>query len=884
MTNPDIGAPISGLIIIISDPTEFQYICRVKSVRMRLTLYFLEYMRFSKRHVRTIVCVTAAAATALGTLSAKNYFADGYHGGIYGHYPVEWKTQFIVDKLTENPDWKIGLEIEPETWDTVRARTPGAFQAFAALLSQRRMEYTNPTYAQPYLYNIQEESIIRQFSYGIERLRHHFPGITFTTYAAEEPCFTSALPAILRGFGFSYLSLKCPDTCWGGYMAPFGGETVNLIGPDGTEMTAVPRYACEGAEPGSTWQTTAWRNDPSYLRTCRRAGIENPIGMCYQDAGWRNGPWLGANRTASEYTLWTDYIAAVAPDKPTESHHFTQEDIRVNLMWGSQVMQRIARQVRNAENTLILAEKIAAIAALSNATSADTAYFNHIDEAWRQLMLAQHHDSWIVPYNRLGNSGTWADAIKDWTATAVELAEDEIARATNATAAGPTPMVKVFNTTALSRREVVEAELPAYFPDTEYTIRLTAPDGSSVACRRISKRRISFEAEVPPFGFTTYSITADPGQIIMPEEVLPDSTATIGNDRISLTFDLSRGGAVSSLRLKDIPDVEFAPADTCRFLLGELRGFFYNEDRFRSSAETPATIAAISRSPLGESITLAGEIAGHPFRHTYTLSQGSDRIDGRLHIDWQGNPGIGEYRETAWRGDRRAFCDDRYKLCLMLPTAFNHDRLWKDAPFDVCESRQDSTFFNRWSDIRHNVILNWIDTTDSLSAQGLGLMTDHTTSYVHGPDHPVALTVQYSGPGLWGPDYRITGPTVINYALLPHRGISGAEALSDESLRFREPLRAVVCGGTGVPESRSVLSIDGEGYRLSAVHPAPDGTVTIRIHNTHGDKPATLTPAIAARIAETDLSGNRAGPAASGAVDTTAPRNGFRTFFLSLIK
>ena len=31
--------------------------------------------------------------------SQQAYFVDGYHGGIYGHYPVKWKTQFIVDQL-----------------------------------------------------------------------------------------------------------------------------------------------------------------------------------------------------------------------------------------------------------------------------------------------------------------------------------------------------------------------------------------------------------------------------------------------------------------------------------------------------------------------------------------------------------------------------------------------------------------------------------------------------------------------------------------------------------------------------------------------------------------------------------------------------------------
>ena len=31
--------------------------------------------------------------------SQQAYFVDGYHGGIYGHYPVKWKTQFVVDQL-----------------------------------------------------------------------------------------------------------------------------------------------------------------------------------------------------------------------------------------------------------------------------------------------------------------------------------------------------------------------------------------------------------------------------------------------------------------------------------------------------------------------------------------------------------------------------------------------------------------------------------------------------------------------------------------------------------------------------------------------------------------------------------------------------------------
>ena len=106
----------------------------------------------------------------------------------------------------------------------------------------------------------------------------------FVTYSVEEPCFTSCLPQILKLFGFKYAVLKCPNTCWGGYTAAYGGELVNWVGPDGTSILTVPRYACEELEQKSTWQTTAWGNSDAYLKACRDAGIQHPVGMCFQDA------------------------------------------------------------------------------------------------------------------------------------------------------------------------------------------------------------------------------------------------------------------------------------------------------------------------------------------------------------------------------------------------------------------------------------------------------------------------------------------------------------------------------------------------------------------------------------------------------------------------
>ena len=57
-----------------------------------------------------------------------SYFADGFHGGVYGHYPLDTYTDYMMDQLERHPNWRIGLEIEPETWDSVKVRTPEAYR------------------------------------------------------------------------------------------------------------------------------------------------------------------------------------------------------------------------------------------------------------------------------------------------------------------------------------------------------------------------------------------------------------------------------------------------------------------------------------------------------------------------------------------------------------------------------------------------------------------------------------------------------------------------------------------------------------------------------------------------------------------------------------
>ncbi|HCN82847.1 MAG TPA: glycosyl hydrolase, partial [Sphingobacteriaceae bacterium] len=418
-----------------------------------------------KNYILAFLFLSVASQTFSQT---KAYFIDGYHGGIWGHYP-EWNTRFMADQLQKNPNWKINLEIEPETWAVAKEKDEKAYNDFRALfadqsIANRRIEYVSPAYGQSYLYNISGESIIRQFSYGIETVKQHFPSAVFTTYSSEEPCFTSALPQILKSFGYKYASLKNPNTCWGGYVRAFGGELVNWVGPDGTKLVTVPRYAVEDLKPKSTWETIANANSPAYINAAFKYGIEHPVGMTLQDAGWKQGPYLGDGSKAyqpTEYKTWTDYIDNSSIKVPKEDWKFSQEDVLTSLVWGSQILQRIAQQVRVSENKLVSSEKLAAMATVYKNAVWPKASF---DQGWTRLLLSQHHDCWIVPYN--GRPGdTWADKVVGWTGITNKNTDSIALQSTAKLSAGIVSQdkkyIRVFNTLGAKRSELVKLDIPA---------------------------------------------------------------------------------------------------------------------------------------------------------------------------------------------------------------------------------------------------------------------------------------------------------------------------------------------------------------------------------------------------------------------------------------
>lgn len=826
-----------------------------------------------------------AAGLTLACLSyaqAPPFFVDGFHGGVYGHYPLNTYTDYMSDQLEAHPGWNICLEIEPETWDSVAVRKPAALARLRRLAESGRVEFTNPAYAQPYMYNVYGESIIRQLQYGMDKIRVHFPEAEFLTYAVEEPCFTSALPGILSSLGFRYASLKCPNTCWGGYAAGFGSGNVIWTGPDGSTLLANPRYACEGLGD-KVWETRGNGRYADYLTACAGAGVARPVGMTYQDAGWTNGPWLGPesglDAGGSPYLTWREYFESEPVGTEHEIYRMSQEDVRSGLVWGSQVLQRLSRQVRHAENTLLMTEKTAALLSLETGKRPDQ---RRIDEAWRTLMLSQHHDCWIVPYNRLNRKGSWASNVALWT----QASEQNCAAVLTGFAmphTAPTPAYGIVNTAPFSREGLVRIRIPESWPER---FRIEDAQGNGIPYF-VADGQACFLASAPALGITPVTLLRDGKNTAVRLDTryyLPtEKSVKVRTGSYTLTLSPARGGVITSLVTKD--GKEYVDPSS-EFALGELRGWFYEEGCYYSSAESPASVQVSQAKGIATTITVRGTLAGVPFKQVITLEEGSRRIGFDLEINWVHSVGIGKYaQKDAYHNPQRAFYDSRYHLNVLFPVPLDSPTLYKDAPFDVCESTLTDTYFDRWDEIKHNVILDWVDLCGK-DGRSFALLSDHTTSYTYGPDFPLALTVQYTGNGLWGRNYSLIGPSELSYAIVPHEGKWDEARIQEENLSWNEPLTVLA----GDHPALSLLDLEGTGYLVSALTSTPEGYL-LRLYNASGDASArTLRLSLpVSRICEVDLRGEEIAPLSPARdsegtrIEVSLPRHAFKTLKINTL-
>ncbi len=802
----------------------------------------------------------AATESAVPTV----YFVDGYHGGVKGHMPPgSWRD--ILNALRDNPQWKLCLDIEPASWDVLRREDPRAYRELKTYLTHQavdaRIEMVAGTFSQPYGWAVCGESNIRQLLLGRKIIREHFPDTYLGTYAVQEPCWASCLPQILKSLGYDGAVLKDPGTAWGGYSAGFDAETVKWVGPDGSAITTVPRYACEDLR--KVYETEAADASPEYARKCVAHGIRHPTGMYFQDLGWAAKPKVSGNYIRN--VTWREYLHNVA-DPPTKEWRFSIEDILTALPWGEKTLHVVAQQVRSAENRLLMAEKLAAMAFIEARSEWPEAQFQ---KAWEDLLWAQGHDSWITATTRAGRQA-WAFQIASGTMNTENTANAIIAAAaqvlTPATEAAPekplgTQWVRVINTLCIPRDDLAELTF-----DTDRGtrgIRVLDAQGTEIPCQVIPTRRfgvargnrdapgadinsarVLFRPHIPAVGYATYRVeplydkepAGSGGSAMARTEA--DGSVVVESDLYTLRLDPRRGGAVTSLVDKRLRKEFCDPAS--ERLFNEYRGYFVTQKQWRSSSEEPARITITESGPLRAQVRVAGKVGGCPYMTTITLVDGQRRIDFDARFTFEQETWIGDpwdiKPENRRSEPRRSSNDGRWKLQALFPVTLKNHAIYKNAAYDVCRSRNSDTYFQRWDEIKHDIVTNWVDLVDEQDGKGLAVLSDRTTGYTHGPDHPLSLVMGWGWEGgFWWGKCPLKGVQQSSYAIIPHDGKWDHARLSEETSRWSEPLVPQILDGN--PEhsgERSLVSLDGPGVEVPTV--VVDGNhLMIRLFNAEGD-------------------------------------------------
>lgn len=784
------------------------------------------------------------------------YFVDGFHGGIKGHMP-QGSMADILNGLENNPDWKVTLEVEPISFDWLKKHEPETFyrlkEYVEADYDDIRVEIASGSHAQAFSWAISGESVIRQLTMGMKYVKESFPKAVVDTYAVQEPCWTSSLPQILNSLGFKRAVLK-NSTCWGGYTKGIDKEIVFWVGPDGSRIACVPRYECEDlifcwAIQGSGYDKPAMDKFP---QKCVDKGIKHPAAIEFQDLGWRGLPWV--HEKYQKYTTWREYFDKIA-DKPEDEWKFSQEDILVSLPWGEKTINKMSRQVRESENKLVQTEKLASLA---NIKSGFKYPERDINEAWYQLLLSQHHDAWIcAPCGQWAKKAEFQTSFSDNVSAFVQddalwaINENEVSVKVNES---KTQFVRVFNSTGSRRQGLTEVMITV--PEGTESVEVIAPNGASVPCRASVIRRargnngalhLSFIADVPAMGYATYKVCHGTGNKV--EEMIPmwgnrgggevnGDTLVIENDILSITLDLKKGGTFSSL-IDKRDGTEYVDTNS-EFCFNEYRGYHIESGEFVSTKDVTVTARVFEKSELRTTAMIEGKLCDQYFKTFIRLEKGSDAISFQNQFFFKpdtkfGNPWV----IPPERGNleyKKADHDDRYKLHAVFPTSFKNDGLYKESAFNVEKSKLDDTFFMGWDQIKHKVMVHWVDSFNESENRGLALYCDHTNGYQFGADYPLGITLAYGGQsGFWWGNCRLDGMQETRYSIIPHADKWDGAKLYSLCESINEPLvTRTFSTSKDVEKEYSAIDIKTDGVILSAMTVTDKGLL-VRVFGAEND-------------------------------------------------
>ncbi len=722
-----------------------------------------------------------------------------------GYPKIQKEARRSVEDLESHPELRIGLQAEGYTLDWLEQNDPTFMDEARGWLQkyQGRWVPGGGSYGQPYFTFISEESGIRQLFYGTRSIKEHF-GYDNTIYMYSEHETMPQLPQVLAGMGYEGAIFRTHMT-YGGDGPYKDADLVNWTGPDGSRILSVPAYTVRqndglgnewliiNYEPGIEWNTGAastWKEVEHWKSEVLARGISHPVISRCEDWYTRPSEQLlkdaaGHSSQGTEWVTNEDYFAILteAGIEPVD-WQVGPNDFSTQQPWGY-TGNRTWTNPRVASSKALTAEALA-VGAIRSGFQWTAEHQQRLDEAWKQLLIAEHHDTLICAIYDEG---------RDFTVPSEQLSgalAKEVATYLAQQTEAKGPSVFVFNPTAQPRTEKVA----------------------------LSDGRILVAKDVPALGYKVFST----------EEALQPAASQ--SDQLKLetdryTVEWAPTGGLTRLFDKQLGKELIAPGVRTGTLSGVI-----DSDWAYSQGSAQLTAAGSDYWEVVEQ----GRVGVVGYKLTYHFTEGDPKIGLTVSLDVPRGTRIGcpDKGETPQeRRSYRAHKHDeklRYSLATTLADPkYAGDYVWgrsyptkvRHLPLIISElpAKTVDIDANMWAGLEQ----------DNL---GLAIANRGSSGY-RAVGGTLELLLAYSGEYVWGDNF-LTGAWDQEFALIPYAGKTDRPWVQQQAQAFYAPLYAIEFTGTGgsAPMQGSFVDLEQAGAETQVLALFPqEGKLWLRLVN-----------------------------------------------------
>jgi alpha-mannosidase len=313
-----------------------------------------------------------------------------------------WGYNVLPDSLRDMLDFckatgaKGNINFDGIGYEKMAVEAPDALNDLRAALKEGTLEVVGASYGQPYGLFHGGESNVRQRVYGARTVMRLL-GVRPKAFWEEEFDFFPQLPQMLRGVGYEYASLFFQ---WTWHTPEIPREPLPAIwweGMDGSRLLAGTRNALNLHQ----WpEDFAGLLDSPILREMPAPGIvqwlelmPSPDWMCRSELLLPQLKALMADpRFELRFATLPEYLEVAKPH--AQPRRYTLDDVFHGVSLGKNG-DELRRRSQHTERNLMAAESISAMMGLFGRPYAHWDVYPawELEEAWRELLSAQHHDN-----------------------------------------------------------------------------------------------------------------------------------------------------------------------------------------------------------------------------------------------------------------------------------------------------------------------------------------------------------------------------------------------------------------------------------------------------------------------------------------------------------